>query len=118
MNYITPSLHYKQDRQEENKSLVTLCVAPAFPFFDFSSSLLTIRYIPAAQTGRDLLPSGHRSPLHSRRAAPGSTEVTVQQRWRVPGRRQGDQPQVARADIRHWRADAFSVYAVPSPGEI
>lgn len=83
-----------------------------------SSSLFIIRYFPAAQAGCDLLPSGDRCPLHSCRAALGSTEVAVQQRRRVPGRRHGDQPQVAWADIRHWRADAFSVNAIASHGEI
>lgn len=87
-------------------------------YLNCSSSLFIIRYFPAAQTGCDLLPSGDRCPLHSCRAALGSAEVAVQQRWRVPGRRHGDQPQVARADICHWRADAFSVDAVASHGEI
>lgn len=76
------------------------------------------RYVPAAQTGRDLLPGGHRCPLHSGRAGLGSAEVALQQRWRVPGRRHGDQPQVAGADIRHWHADAFPVDALASHGEI
>lgn len=117
--YIKQWLNYKQVRQ--NKSFVTLLEAMCslcIQFFNCSSFFLTTRYIAAAQTGCDLLPSGDRCPLHSCWAALGSTEVTVQQRRRVPGRRHGDQPQMARADICHWRTDAFSVYAIASSGEI
>lgn len=118
-NFVKHWLNCNYDGQEGSfvplsRAVCSLC----FQYFNCSMFLFITRYFPAAQTGRDLLPGGHRCPLHSGRAGLGSTEVALQQRWRVPGRRHGDQPQVARADIRHWHADAFPVNALASHGEI
>lgn len=79
--------------------------------------LSTIRHRSAAATGCDLLPGGDGRPVHTGRAALGGTEVAIQQCWRVPGRRWGDQPQMAGADICHWSAAPLPVHAVTTPGE-
>lgn len=114
---------YKKTKTKDDQkgNLVPLSGAKrsvCIQYVNCSSFLFVIRYFPAAQAGCDLLPSSDRWPLHSCRAALGSTEVAIQQRGRVPGRRHGDQPQVARADICHRRADAFPVHAIASRGEI
>lgn len=75
------------------------------------------RHVSAAATGCDLLPGGDRSPVHTGGAAVGGIAIAVQQRRRVPGRRQGDQPQVAGANICHWRAAALPVHTSATPGE-
>lgn len=75
------------------------------------------RHISAAAAGCDLLPGGGRCPLHTGRAAADGITLTLQQRWRVPGGQQGDQPQVAGADIRHWGSTALPVHAGSIPSE-
>lgn len=68
------------------------------------------RHISAAPTRRDLLPGSDRRPLHAGRAGPDGLAVKVQQCRRVPGGQQGDQPQVAGANIGHWCFAAFPVH--------
>ncbi len=55
--------------------------------------------------------------MHTGGAAAGGVAVSIQQRWRVPGRRQRDQPQVVGANLRYRRAAALSVHTSTAPGE-
>lgn len=75
------------------------------------------RHVSAAAKRRNLLPGGDWRPVQPGGAAVGGIAIAVQQRRRVPGRRQGDQPQVAGANICHWRAAALPVHASTTPGE-
>lgn len=75
------------------------------------------RHVAAAAAGRHLLPGGDRRRVHAGRAAPGGAALALQQRRRVPGGRQGDQPQVAGADLRHRGAAALPVHASAARGE-
>lgn len=79
--------------------------------------LSNTRHVSAAATGCDLLPGSDRRPVHAGRAALSGVAVEVQQRRRVPGRWQRDQPQVAGADICHWRAAALPVHISTTSGE-
>lgn len=75
------------------------------------------RHVSSAAARCDLLPGGDGRPVHAGGAAAGGAAVAVQQRRRVPGGRQGDQPQVAGADIRHRSAAALPVHTGTTPGE-
>lgn len=75
------------------------------------------RHISAAATGCDLLPGSDRRPVHAGWAAADGVAVALQQRRRVPGRQQRDQPQVAGTNIRHWCSDVLSVHTSTTHGE-
>lgn len=92
-----------------------LSVSLALSFLSFSHT--NTRHISAAAKGRDLLPGGDGCSVHASRTGADCTAFSLQQCWRVPRRRQGNQPQVARADIRHWYFAALPVHAGSTPGE-
>lgn len=104
-----------------NSSLVPSRVPPelsmslALSFLSFSPT--NTRHISAAAKGRDLLPGGDGCSVHASRTGADCTAFSLQQCRRVPRRRQGNQPQVARADIRHWYFAALPVHAGSTPGE-
>lgn len=94
---------------------VTDLILTFLPRCSFSPT--NTRHIFAASEGCDLLPGSNGRPVHAGRTGADSAAFPVQQCRRVPGRQQGNQPQVAGADICYRRFAALPVHTSAAPGE-